>query len=428
MIYYSIEHEDKVIGPEKLKKAVIASIEAAGQGKPILIIPPDITRLHSGAGKITEIIWNEYRDKVKDILPATGTHKPMSESEMDMMYGNIPHDIFRAHNCRKDIITLGKIPASFIKEASEGKLNYDWPVQVNKLINDHSGSLIISVGQVVPHEVTGMANYNKNIYVGCGGYESINKSHYLSAVYGIERLMGQAMNPVREVINRADRLFGQHLNILYILTVVDGESEGLPPIKGLFIGSDIECFTKAASFSSRLNVKVIKKAPGKIIACLNPFEYRSTWLGNKAIYRTRLAIADDGELIIVSPGLSEFGEDETIDMLIRKYGYQTSGKIMQMVKKNKDLQDNLCVAAHLIHGSTENRFRVTYCTHKMREEEIRGAGFGYSDPDEIKAKYDLESIREGFNINRDGEEFYYISNPGLGLWIADKGANTKQYK
>ena len=425
MIYYSIEHEDRVISPEKIRKAVIACVESAGQGKPILIIPPDITRLHSGAGIITEMIWNEYRDKVKDILPATGTHKPMSKSEINRMYGNIPYDLFRVHNCRKDIITLGKIPASFIKEVSEGKLDYDWPVQVNKLIGDHSKSLIISVGQVVPHEVTGMANYNKNVYIGCGGYESINKSHFLGAVYGIERTMGKTMNPVREVINQGDRLFGKHLNILYILTVVDTGPEGRPAIKGLFIGSDIECYTRAASFSSRLNISLIKKEPDKMVVFLNPFEYRSTWLGNKAIYRTRMAIADNGELVIVAPGLREFGEDRTIDMLIRKYGYRTSGEIMQLVKENQDLRDNLSVPAHLIHGSTEKRFRVIYCTEKMSEDEIRSAGFDYADLLEIKARYDLENIGQGFNINRDGEEFYFISNPGLGLWIAEKNRNNQ---
>lgn len=425
MIYYSIEHEDRVISPEKIRKAVIACIESAGQGKPILIIPPDITRLHSGAGIITEMIWDEYRDNVKGILPATGTHKPMSKSEINSMFGNIPHELFRVHDCRKGIITLGKIPASFIKEVSEGKVDYDWPVQVNKLIGDHSESLIISVGQVVPHEVTGMANYNKNVYIGCGGYESINKSHFLGAVHGIERTMGKAMNPVREVINRGDRLFGKHLNILYILTVIDTGPEGRPAIKGLFIGSDIKCYTRAASFSARLNIRLIKKAPDKMVVFLNPFEYRSTWLGNKAIYRTRMAIADNGELVIIAPGLREFGEDKTIDMLIRKYGYRTSGEIMQLIKENQDLRDNLSVAAHLIHGSTENRFRVTYCAQKMREEEIRGAGFEYADLQEIKARYDLENIGQGFNINRDGEEFYFIPNPGLGLWIAEKNRNKQ---
>ncbi len=418
MLYYSIESEDRPIQPQQMRKALIAAIESAGSDKPILIIPPDITRIHSGAGIICELIWEEYGDKVKDVLPALGTHKPMTINEISLMYRTVPSGLFRVHNCRKDIVTLGKIPGSFISEASGGKLNYDWPLQVNKLITDHSGSLIISVGQVVPHEVMGMANYNKNIFIGCGGYESISKSHFFSAVYGLEKLMGKAINPVRELINHGDSLFAGQLNILYVLTVVDTGPDGLPVIKGLFIGSDIECFTKASSLSSRLNCKIIEKAPGKVLVYLNPSVYRSTWLGNKAIYRTRMAIADKGELIIIGPGIREFGEDKIIDRLIRKYGYRPSDEIMQLINKNADLQENLGVAAHLIHGSPENRFSITYCTQLTDEDEVRSVGFDYASIDEIKDKFDTENLREGFHINRDGEEFYYIPDPSMGLWTS----------
>ncbi|MFO7852291.1 MAG: lactate racemase domain-containing protein [Bacteroidota bacterium] len=417
MLYYSIENEERPLGPEQITEAITLAIESSGRDKPILIIPPDISRFHSGAGIITSIIYEKYRERVRDILPATGTHKPMTANEINRMYKGVPHKLFKVHNCRKDIITLGKIPASYIKEASGGKLTYDWPLQVNKLISDHAGSLIISVGQVVPHEVTGMANYNKNIFIGCGGYEAINKSHYLSAVYGIERLMGKAINPVRELINRGENLFAKHLNILYVLTVTGTGYDGRPAMKGLFIGSDNECFSKASSFSARLNIKVIEKPPKKIVTFLSPVQYRSTWLGNKAIYRTRLAIADDGELIIIAPGVKEFGEDKIIDRLIRKYGYLTPEEIVPLVEKNTDLQENMAVAAHLIHGSPKNKFKVRYCTDKMGKNEIEDVGYAYSSYKEIKRKFNINKLREGFNISPEGEEFYYISDPGLGLWV-----------
>ncbi|MBS0012049.1 MAG: DUF2088 domain-containing protein [Bacteroidales bacterium] len=416
MLYYSTENEDGTISPELIRKGLVAGIESAGQAKPIMIIPPDITRFHSGAGRITEMIWKEYGARVKDILPALGTHRPMTGAEISMMYGAVPEKLFRVHDCRKDTIRLGTIPASFIKQVSEGRLDYELPVRLNKLISEHEGSLIISVGQVVPHEVTGMANYNKNVFIGCGGYESINKSHYLGAVYGMERLIGKPANPVREVINHADRTFAGHLDILYILTVIAPDAKGRPGIKGLYIGSDSECFMKASALSARLNIKILEKAPEKILVFLNPDEYRSTWLGNKAIYRTRMAIADKGELIIIAPGIREFGEDKTIDRLIRKYGYRPPGDIMELAGRNADLGNNLGVAAHLIHGSTAGRFSVCYCTEKLDGEEILKAGFRHMGIDKIKMKYDLNKLREGFNINRDGEEFYYISNPGLGLW------------
>lgn len=416
MLYYSIENENKPISTDRLRKALKAGIESAGAGKEILIIPPDITRVHSGAGTLTGLIWEEYSDKIVNILPATGTHVPMTEQEIKRMYGKIPLNLFRTHNCRKDIITLGKIPSSHIRKSSAGKLNYDWPVQVNRLIEENARSLIISVGQVVPHEVTGMANYNKNVFIGCGGYESISKSHYLGAVYGIERIMGKANNPVREIINLGERLFARHLQILYVLTVVGPDPEGIPVIKGLYIGSDIECFTRASGFSAKINIKDIKKAPDKIIVYLNPEEYRSTWLGNKAIYRTRKAISKGGELVILAPGIDKFGEDPEIDRLIRKYGYRCSDEVTELVEKNNDLQENLGVAAHLIHGSPEGRFRVTYCTGRLGENDIRKSGFGYARIEDIIKKYNIAEMKDGYNITADGEKIYYISNPGLGLW------------
>ncbi|MDT8402234.1 MAG: lactate racemase domain-containing protein [Bacteroidales bacterium] len=425
MLYYRIESEDRPIESEQIRKALIASIESAGQGKAILIIPPDITRINSGAGIISEIIWKEAGKMVKDILPALGTHKPMTDSEISLMYGAVPHKLFRLHNCHRDIITLGKIPGSYIKEATGDKLNYDWPVQVNKHIIDHAQSLIISIGQVVPHEVTGMSSYNKNIFIGCGGYEAINKSHFLSAVYGIENLMGRAVNPVRELINRGESLFAGQLNILYVLTVIDKGPDGSPAMKGLFIGSDIECFMKASALSSRLNLTFVEKEPAKMVVYLNPLEYRSTWLGNKAIYRTRMAIADGGELVIIAPGIREFGEDKTIDRLIRKYGYRTPAEILQLVNENADLRENLGAAAHLIHGSPDKRFKVTYCTGHLPEKDILNAGFAYAGIEETKDKFNTENLREGFNINRDGEEFYYIPNPGLGLWSTREKINAQ---
>ncbi|NOR33304.1 MAG: D-mannonate epimerase, partial [Bacteroidales bacterium] len=142
----------------------------------------------------------------------------------------------------------------------------------------------------------------------------------------------------------------------------------------------------------------------------------STWLGNKSIYRTRMAIADGGELVVLAPGLKEFGEDAEIDRLIRKYGYQTTPEILKAVKENTDLQENLSAAAHLIHGSTEERFSVTYCPGHLSKEEIEAVNYQYEELDEMTARYDSGILKEGFNTMPDGEHIYYISNPALGLW------------
>ena len=59
--------------------------------------------------------------------------------------------------------TLGTLPKEFLNDISDGKVNFPWEAQVNRLLRDGGFDLIISIGQVVPHEVAGMANFNKNI-------------------------------------------------------------------------------------------------------------------------------------------------------------------------------------------------------------------------------------------------------------------------
>jgi hypothetical protein len=261
-----------------------------------------------------------------------------------------------------------------------------------------------------------MANYNKNIFVGTGGKDGINKSHFLGAAYGMERMMGRADTPVRKVLNYASDNFANHLPIIYILTVVAKDSNGKLGVKGLFIGDDFDTFKLAAELSLKVNFEMLDKPLKKVVVYLDPSEFKSTWLGNKSIYRTRMAIADGGELIVLAPALKEFGEDKTIDSLIRKYGYVTTPEVLDFVDKNDELKNNLSAAAHLIHGSSENRFTITYCPGHLTKEEIEKVNFKYADLDQMMKKYNPEKLKDGFNTLPDGEEIFYISNPALGLW------------
>ena len=154
----------------------------------------------------------------------------------------------------------------------------------------------------------------------------------------------------------------------------------------------------------------------KVVVYLDPDEFHSTWLGNKSIYRTRMAMADDGNLVVLAPGVGTFGEDERIDCLIRKYGYRTTPEILRFVEENKDLQANLSAAAHLIHGSTEGRFHLTYCPGKLTRQEIEGVGYEYADLAESLSRYDPRQLKDGWNDLPDGERIYYIAKPALGLW------------
>ncbi|MEF8810852.1 MAG: lactate racemase domain-containing protein [Bacteroidales bacterium] len=416
MIYYAKGSEKASLSSKDIQKGLYAAFEQLGARKKIMAIPPDYTRFHSKAGLITQFTYQYFGDRLTDILPALGTHAPMTEEQIHKMYGDLPRDLFRVHDWRNDIVTLGEVPAEFVKEVSENKVAYPWPAQVNKRLTEGNHDLLLSIGQVVPHEVAGMANFNKNIFVGTGGAEGINKSHFLGAAYGMERMMGRANTPVRKVLNYASEHFANHLPIVYVLTIIGMNEQGDLVTRGLYIGDDMECFEKAAELSLKVNFTMLENPLKKVVVYLDPEEFESTWLGNKSIYRTRMALADGGELIVLAPGVRKFGEDDENDRLIRKYGYVGTPRILELTKNNEDLSKNLSAAAHLIHGSSENRFSITYCPGKLTKEEIESVNFQYADPDAMLEKYPPDRMKEGYNQMKDGEEVYYISNPGLGLW------------
>ena len=416
MLLFARGSENDRLSNQDMKDGLFEALEKLGERKNVLAIPPDFTRFHSHAGILTEFAWQYYGENLTAILPAVGTHSAMSEQQIESMFGDVPKNLFKVHKFREDVTTLGQVPKAFIKEISEGKIEYDWPAQVNKMLIEADRELILSIGQVVPHEVVGMANYNKNIFVGTGGSEGINKSHYIGAVYGMERYMGRTESPVRKILDYASDYFASHLPIVYVQTVVGNDAAGGLAVRGLFIGDDIECFLKASELALKVNFTMLETEMEKVVVYLDPDEFKSTWLGNKSIYRTRMAIADAGELVVLGPGVKEFGEDPEIDKLIRKYGYFTTEKILENVEANDDLRANLSAAGHLIHGSSEGRFKITYCPGALTQEEIESVNFCYADLDTMITKYNPEKLVEGWNEMPDGERIYYISNPAIGLW------------
>lgn len=406
---------DTDLSQVELQGLLSDALAKLGPRKRVLAVPPDQSREHSRAGELTNYAWQYYGDGLKAVLPALGTHTAMRPDQLTRMFGDMPQSLFHVHNWRTDVETLGEVPAEFIREQSEGKLSYAWPAQVNRMISRGDFDLILSIGQVVPHEVIGMANYTKNILVGTGGREGINRSHYLGAVYGMERIMGRAENPVRAVLNYASDRFLHHLPIVYVLTVVARRADGGLAVRGLFIGDDAECFHLASELSLKVNFEIVEKPLTKAIVFLDPHEFHSTWLGNKAVYRTRMALADGADLIILAPGVKEFGEDKTIDALIRKYGYHGTPATLAAVEANPDLASDLSAAAHLIHASSEGRFNITWCPGHLTREEIESVGFRYADLDTMLQQYDPRKLTHGYN-QLNGEGIFFIANPGLGLW------------
>lgn len=401
----------------EIKNALLKSVEGKELDK-VLLVPPDFTRFHSNAGLITNYYYHYFIDHhiEVDILPALGTHIAMTKDECKEMYGDIPFEKFLYHNWRTDVINIGDVPSDYISEITEGIWNKPVSCEVNQLIMDESYDLILSIGQVVPHEVIGMANHSKNILVGCGGKKTINQSHMIGAVYGMERMMGKDHTPVRKVLDYAMTHFLNKRPIVFVLTVTTAP-QGSIQTHGLFIGNQRNVLEKAIVLAQKKNINFLEKGIKKCIVYLDPKEFKSTWLGNKSIYRTRMAIETGGELIVLAAGITKFGEDPIIDQLIRKYGYCGRLKVLDLFHDNEDLQLNMSAAAHLIHSSSDDRFKITYAVKNIAKTEVEGVHFAAVDYDETVKKYNPEKLSPGWNNMPDGEEVFYVPNPALGLWI-----------
>ena len=416
MLYFARGSASAELSVADLRQGLFRALDRLGPRRRVLAVPPDFTRFHSQAGLLTRLIHDYYGSSLADVLPALGTHTPMTRGQIAKMYAGVPPKLFRVHNWRNGVTTVGEVPAGFVKQASEGAVDFPWPAQLANLIWTGQHDLILSVGQVVPHEVIGMANYNKNLFVGTGGSEGINKSHFIGAAFGMERMMGRADTPVRRVLNYASEHFARRLPIVYVHTVVGSDAKGRLRVRGLFISDDGSGFDRAAALSLKVNFDLLDQPLQKVVVYLDPGEFKSTWLGNKSIYRTRMAMADGGELIVLAPGLREFGEDKEIDRLIRKYGYCGTPATLAAVKTDPELRANLGAAAHLIHGSTEGRFGVTYCPGHLTRKEIESVHFKYADLKEMTKRYNPARLKGGWNKLPDGEKVFFIPNPALGLW------------
>lgn len=417
MEIFKVASREEGLSKQELSAAVLESLEGRSLKK-VLLLPPDFTRFHSNAGLLTNLYYHALTERgvEVDILPALGTHVPVTEGEMDAMFGDIPHDKFLVHNWRTDVVKLGEVPASYLEEVSEGLWHDPIDVEVNKLVMDPSYDMVLSIGQVVPHEVIGMSNHAKNVFVGVGGADMINKSHMVGAVYGMERMMGRDHTPVRKVFDYALEHYLQKVPLVWVLTVTTAPGGNIRT-HGLFISEGRKGLEEAIKLAQQKNLDFVEPLK-KCVVYLLPTEFRTTWLGNKAVYRTRMAMADGGELIILAPGIERFGEDMTVDALIRKYGYKGRLHTLEEFEKpeNEDIRANMGAAAHLIHGSSDGRFSITYCTKKISREEIEGVGYQWADYDEMVKKYDPEKLQYGYNTLPDGEEIYFIPNPALGLW------------
>jgi nickel-dependent lactate racemase len=418
-IYFERGDTNSSLGPKDFRDALAAAFKAAGEPRRVLALPPDHTRSDSRAGELTTLAYEMLGDRLTDVMPALGTHEAMTEHELQYMFGDLPRQLIRVHDWKNDVATLGYVDAEFVSKVTDGIYSRPWAAQVNRLLVEGKHDLILSLGQVVPHEVIGMANYNKNVFVGTGGAEGINESHYISALYGMERIMGRCDTPLRRILNEAQDRYCKNMPLMFVLTVVESLRDGTKAVRGLYVGDSHELFYRAGELSAAVNRFIVKPAPKTVVVTMNPSKYKRTWLANKAIYRTRMLIEDGGKLVVIAPGVHSFGESATVDGLIRKYGYRHTPDVLRLVAENEDLQQNLGTAAHLIHGTTEGRFEVVYAPGELTPQEIESVGYTWGDWRQLQIEYAVEELEDGWNRSKNGEDFYFVRDPGLGLWIRE---------
>jgi len=302
-----------------------------------------------------------------------------------------------------------------VRETTGGAADWKFPVWLNSMLMQEKWDLIINIGHVVPHEVLGFANHNKNYFIGLGGKELICAAHMAAACCGIENNLGNLLTPVRQCFNWAEERFLSKLPDFYVQVVLARDQQGQLVHTGVFVGDDLETYLAAARQAREQNITVFEEPLEKVVCVMQGDEFFSTWVANKAVYRTRMALADKGELIIIAPGLKRFGEQADVDALIRKYGYCGTPRVMELYKQMMDMQDLAHATAHLIHGSSEERFTITYAPGHLNQADVEQVKFQYLALAEAQRRYPLDRLREGFN-EVNGERFYFIPTPSAGLW------------
>lgn len=386
--------------------------------KRILLVPPDITRCYSGGGMIAAYLYKKLRERAMvRIMPAVGTHRAMSREEQVRFFGeDVPEEVFLYHNWQEDTVGIGTVPGSYCREVSGGRWQSDIEVRINHAVVDKSFDLILSIGQVVPHEVIGMSNYTKNMLVGLGGRPMINGTHLLGAMCNMEKIMGNTDSPVRAVFDYGEEHFLGDVPLAYILTVAS-EREGNTVLHGVFTGASRQVYEHASELAAKRSIIHVGRRAKKVVAYLEPEEFSTMWVGNKSIYRTRMIMEDGGELLVIAPGIRAFGENPEVDGLIRRYGYRGTPCTMELVEKGV-FSNTTMVPAHMIHSSSEGRFRITYAVDPqyLTGEEIRQVGYEYMNVKDALARYPLQSMQDGWQTMEDGEEVYVVKAPALGLW------------
>jgi nickel-dependent lactate racemase len=417
---------DKIINTERgLSDTEVRKILAEGlgrldlKGRRVLVVIPDGTRT-APIGLLFGLLGDVLGSKVKalDYLIALGTHPPMDDAAKSRLLDNPVVDgkagRSRIFNHRWEspdtFATLGTIPASEVAAETDGMLEMDIDVRLNRLVGDEDGNTtydhILVCGPVFPHEVAGFSGGNKYFVPGVAGQEVIDATHWVGALVTSQSIIGVRETPVRRLIDRAASFIPTPRSLIAL--VMHGQN-----LHGIFMGGMEEAWRAATELSAELDIVWVDQ-PFKRVLSVMPEMYDDLWTGAKGMYKLEPAIADNGEVVIYAPHITEvsYVHGHYIDQI----GYHVRDYFTAQWDRFRHIPWGvLAHSTHLrgggtfIHGVEKARIRVTLATGIPRER-CEAIGLGYLDP----ARVDLDewADREDDGIllvRRAGEQLYRVT-------------------
>jgi len=408
------------LAPIELREILEEALDDIAGGERVLAIIPDKTRddnTHLLVPFAADILAGKHIGQF-DALVAQGTHPPMTTTEklakVGALEGSLPGlgQIFDHRWDRpEELVTIGELPAARVRELTGGLIDRSIPLTINRLLAQGVYDTVLVFGSTVPHEVAGFAGGAKYFFPGVAGSELTHATHWLGALATIEQIIGRVETPTRHLIEAAADFIPAR--IIAFTSVMTRDASDSLVTHALFVGDFRESLRQAAAVSSRIHIKYTGRKYQRVVALLDE-HYDDLWVGGKASYRLGPVIEEGGELIIYAPHLTRISE--THGRLIERYGYAPLEVIKELVATSAELEENLCVAAHLAHvsfagradasGQMIPRYEITMATG-IDEATCRRVNLGYLDYHAFRLE-DYKGDPDTLIVERAGRDLYMV--------------------
>ncbi len=413
-------HPNSDLRPTELREILFQALSSISPGSSVLAIVADKTRDDNTdiLFPIAAQILADRRIAKLDALVAQGTHAAMSERDKRVKIGAHgseqvpgPGRIFD-HDWAdpEKLVTIGVLSAARVKEITGGLIDRSVDLRVNRLLAPALYDTVLIFGTTAPHEVAGFSGGAKYFFPGVAGPELTHATHWLGALATIEKVIGRVETPTRHLFEAAaDFVPARVISLNSVVT----RDHGRLRTHALFCGDFRQTVRKAAEVSRHVHIKYTGRKYKRVVALLDP-HYEDLWVGGKASYRLGPVIEEDGALIIYAPHLTNISE--THGELIKRYGYAPLEKIRELVSHSQELQQNLCVAAHLAHviyagrkladGSIVPRYSITLAS-AVDPETCRQVNLKYMDPRTFRRE-DYEGDADTLVVDQAGRDLYLV--------------------